>query len=213
MKIGVLGSGIVARTLAAGLLKHGHDVCLGTREPGKLADLQSEQPALQVKSISEAAAFGDVLVLAVKGTAAVAVLQAAGEAQLAGKVVLDATNPIADLPPEGGVLRLFTDEGESLLERLQEAFPAARLVKAFSCVGSAFMVDPVFSGGRPTMFICGDDAEAKQSTQALLDQLGWESADMGDARGARAIEPLVMLWCLPGFLRGEWTHAFKLMKQ
>ncbi|MFA7330601.1 MAG: NAD(P)-binding domain-containing protein [Candidatus Delongbacteria bacterium] len=211
MKIGVLGSGVVARTLAAGFLRHGHQVCLGTRDTGKLADLQAAQPGLELGSVSAAAEFGELLVLAVKGTAAVAVLESAGEERLAGKVVLDATNPIADLPPEGGVLRLFTEEGESLLERLQEAFPAVRLVKAFSCVGSALMVNPELPGGPPSMFICGDDLKAKESAGRILAQFGWQSVDMGDVRGARAIEPLVMLWCLPGFLRGEWSHAFKLL--
>jgi predicted dinucleotide-binding enzyme len=211
MKIGVLGSGVVARTLATGFLQHGHQVCLGTRDTGKLADLKAAQPELAVGSFSTAAEFGELLVLAVKGTAAVAVLESAGAERLAGKVVLDATNPIADLPPEGGVLRLFTEEGESLLERLQEAFPTARLVKAFSCVGSALMLNPGLPGGPPSMFICGDDPQAKESANRILTEFGWQSVDMGDVRGARAIEPLVMLWCLPGFLRNEWSHAFKLL--
>jgi predicted dinucleotide-binding enzyme len=212
MRIGVLGSGTVGQTLAAGFLKHGHEAMVGTRSPDKLASFQAAHPAARVGTFAEAAAHGEVLVLAVKGTMAAQALALAGADKLAGKVVLDATNPIADLPPEGGVLRFFTAEGESLLERLQGEQPRARLVKAFSCVGSAFMVDPAFPGGPPTMFICGDDESAKSVARGILDQFGWETADMGGAVAARAIEPLCMLWCLPGFLRNEWTHAFRLLR-
>jgi hypothetical protein len=208
----VIGSGDVGKTLAAGFLKHGHDVAIGTRDTNKLAAFQGEHPAIQVGDFALAAAFGDVLVLAVKGTVAAEALRLAGSDKLAGKVVLDATNPIADLPPEGGVLRFFTIEGESLMERLQADFPHVRFVKAFSCVGNPFMVNPAFPGGPPTMFICGNDEPAKESTRAILDQFGWETADMGDVRAARAIEPLCQLWCLPGFRHNQWTHAFKLLR-
>ncbi|MGA7180634.1 MAG: hypothetical protein WBX11_13750 [Thiobacillaceae bacterium] len=98
------------------------------------------------------------------------------------------------------------------MERLQREFPDARLVKAFNSVGNAFMVNPKFPGGRPTMFICGNDEAAKQTVGEILDQFGWEVVDMGKAEAARAIEPLCMLWCIPGLLRNEWTHAFKLLR-
>jgi predicted dinucleotide-binding enzyme len=212
MRIGILGSGGVATTLAAGLADLGHDLCLGTRNSGKLKDFQAQHPQVQVGSFQCCAAFGDLLILAVKGSAAQAALEAAGAEALHGKPVLDATNPIADVAPDGGVLTLFTTEGQSLMEQLQAAFPDTHFVKAFSCVGAAFMVKPSLPGGPPTMFICGDHDSAKQTARTLLDQLGWECEDMGDARAARAIEPLVKLWCLPGFLRGQWTHAFKLIK-
>jgi 8-hydroxy-5-deazaflavin:NADPH oxidoreductase len=126
---------------------------------------------------------------------------------------MDATNPIADAPPVNGVLRFFTTLDESLMERLQRAVPEARFVKAFNSVGNAFMVDPQFDGGKPTMFICGDDEAAKETVRGIVDQFGWETADMGGAEAARAIEPLCMLWCIPGFLRNEWTHAFKLLRK
>jgi predicted dinucleotide-binding enzyme len=135
----------------------------------------------------------------------------AGERNLARKVVIDATNPIAEAPPVNGVLKFFTDLNESLMERLQRAFPQAHLVKAFSCVGNACMVNPQFRGGKPTMFICGNDEAAKKVVGEVLDQFGWEAADMGKAEAARAIEPLCMLWCIPGFLRNDWVHAFKLL--
>ncbi len=110
------------------------------------------------------------------------------------------------------MLKFFTNLDESLMERLQREFPGARFVKAFNSVGSARMVNPVFQGGKPTMFICGDEEAGKKTVATLLDQFGWETADMGKVEAARAIEPLCMLWCIPGFLRNEWMHAFKLLK-
>jgi predicted dinucleotide-binding enzyme len=213
MKIGLLGSGDVARSLAVGFARHGHDAMIGTRSASKLADWTKQNPKVRFGTFGEAARFGEVLVLAVKGTAAVDVLRTAGGPNLAGKVVIDATNPIMDAPPDHGVLKFFTTHDQSLMERLQREFPGGRFVKAFNSVGHAFMVNPEFPGGRPTMFICGNDEAAKKSVGTILDQFGWETADMGGVESARAIEPLCLLWCLPGFLRGEWTHAFKLLRK
>jgi 8-hydroxy-5-deazaflavin:NADPH oxidoreductase len=212
MNVGILGSGNVAKALATGFLDHGHQVMLGTRTAAKLADWAAQRPGSRVGSFSDAAGFGELVVLAVKGTAAADVLRAAGAANLAGKAVVDVTNPIADAPPVNGVLRFFTDLGESLMERLQREFPGARFVKAFNSVGNACMVNPQFAGGKPTMFICGNDAAAKESVRRVLDQFGWETEDMGQAEAARAIEPLCMLWCIPGFLKNDWIHAFKLLR-
>ncbi|WP_147652634.1 NADPH-dependent F420 reductase [Vulcaniibacterium gelatinicum] len=212
MKIGVLGSGDVAKVLASGFLQHGHDTMMGTRDSAKLAEWRSRNPSGRVGSFEEAAAFGQVVVLAVKGSAAAAALRAAGAENLAGKPVMDATNPIADAPPRNGVLKFFTSLDESLMEQLQREFADAHFVKAFNSVGNARMVNPRFAGGKPTMFICGNDQAAKKTVGDLVEQFGWELADMGSAEAARAIEPLCMLWCIPGFLRNEWTHAFKLLR-
>ena len=212
MKVGVIGSGDVAKALAAGFVKHGHEVMLGTREPKKLAAWSQAHPSARLGSVADAAAFGELAVLAVKGSAAAAALRAAGARALAGKTVVDTTNPIADAPPEKGVLRFFTSLDESLMERLQKEFPEARFVKAFNSVGNARMVNPEYAGGKPTMFVCGNDAAAKAAVARILNQFGWEAEDMGQAEAARAIEPLCMLWCIPGFLRNQWTHAFKLLK-
>jgi predicted dinucleotide-binding enzyme len=152
------------------------------------------------------------VVLAVKGSAAEAALEEAGIANLAGKTVVDATNPLADAPPQNGVLSFFTNAGESLMERLQKKAKDAHLVKAFSCVGNPFMVNPSFPGGPPTMFICGDDKNAKAEVKKILDQFGWDTADMGAVEAARAIEPLCILWCIPGLSGGSWNHAFKLLR-
>ncbi len=211
MKVGMLGSGDVAKVLAGGFLRHGHDVMIGTRAPAKLTGWAKENPKGRVGTFADAATFGELVVLAVKGTAAQDALRAANPSNLAGKPVIDATNPIADAPPTNGVLKFFTDLDESLMERLQRELANARFVKAFNSVGNACMVNPQFKGGKPTMFICGNDEAAKKTVSGILDQFGWESADMGKAEAARAIEPLCMLWCIPGFLRNDWTHAFKLL--
>ena len=211
MKIGILGSGAVAKTLAAGFIRHDHAVMLGTRAPEKLSDWAREHPKARVGSFADAATFGELAVLAVKGLAASDAMRLAGAANLDGKPVIDTTNPITDAPPVSGVLKFFTNLDESLMERLQRESAGVRFVKAFNSVGSACMVNPQFKGGTPTMFICGNDDAAKKSVREILDQFGWETADMGNAEAARAIEPLCMLWCIPGFLRNDWVHAFKLL--
>lgn len=210
LRFGVLGSGVVARVLAAGLLKHGYDVRIGSRDPGKLSAFRDET-GIATGTFADVAAGADAIVLAVKGTVAGEALSLAGADRLAGKVVLDTTNPIADAPPVDGVLQYFTGPNESLMERLQRDFPAARFVKVFNSVGNASMVNPSFAGGPPTMFICGNDAEAKTVVSTLLTQFGWTPADMGTATAARAIEPLCQLWCIPAFREQRFTHAFKVV--
>jgi len=211
MRVGVLGSGVVGRTLAEGFSRHGQETMLGTRNIAKLADWQKEHPSTQLGSFSEAARFGEMVVLSVKGSAAFDVLRAAGAANLSGKPVIDTTNPIADAPAVDSVLRFFTNLDESLMERLQREFSDARFVKAFNSVGAARMVNPRYKDGMPTMFVCGNDAAAKKTVAGILVDFGWDVADMGSAQAARAIEPLCMLWCILGLRDNEWTHAFKLM--
>ena len=99
------------------------------------------------------------------------------------------------------------------MERLQASYPEAYFVKAFSCVGNAWFVNPDFPGGPPTMFICGNHEPAKHQVAVILEQFGWAWEDMGSVEAARAIEPLCMLWCIPGLLHNQWAHAFKLLKQ
>jgi predicted dinucleotide-binding enzyme len=209
-RFGVLGSAVVGQTLARGLTAHGHEARIGSRSPAKLAEFSHTSGVLS-GTFSEVAAWGEHLVLAVQGRVAEAALGAAGAGNLRGKVVIDVTNPIADEPPEDGVVRFFTGPNDSLMERLQARFPDARFVKAFNIVGNAVMVNPTLPGGPPTMFFCGNDAQAKAVVRSLLTQFGWEPADMGTAKAARAIEPLCQLWCIPGFREQRWTHAFKLL--
>ena len=129
------------------------------------------------------------------------------------KLIIDATNPIAPEPPVKGVMKFFTSLDHSLMEMIQEKIPAGRLVKAFNSVGNSLMYKPDFKGTKPSMFICGNDAGAKKITIGILEAFGWEAEDMGPAEAARAIEPLCILWCIPGFIRNEWMHAFKLLKK
>jgi predicted dinucleotide-binding enzyme len=213
MKVGVLGSGDVAKALAAGFLKNGHEVRMGTRDATKLAGFAREHPAAGVGSFADAAEFGEVLVLAVKGAAAADALKAAGVSNVRGKTVIDPTNPLSGEMPVNGVLRAFLGPNESLMGNLQKQFPDVHFVKAFSCVGSATMVHPKFKEGKPTMFICGDHAAAKKTVAGICEQFGWEVDDMGPADAARAIEPLAILWCIPGFTKNDWgPRAFRVLR-
>lgn len=213
MKVAVIGTGAVGQTLANGLQKHGHEVMIGTRDvakPGEWKNKLNEKVA--VGTMKDAAKFGELIVLAVKGDAAMNALQLLGGENLNGKVVIDTTNPITPVAPEKGVINYFTSMNASLMEQLQRAYPDVKFVKAFNSVGSARMVNPDFKDGKPSMFICGNDQDAKSKVKQVLDVFGWETEDMGMVEAARAIEPLAMLWCIPGFLRNEWSHAFKLVK-
>jgi predicted dinucleotide-binding enzyme len=197
MKVAVIGSGPVGQVLANGFLKSGDSVVCGTRNPSKLAAWAKAAGAKgSVGTPEEAARLAELVVLAVKGSAAENAVQLLGVDNLSGKTVIDTTNPIADAPPEDGVLRFFTTRDESLMERLQRIAPRANFVKAFSCVGNALMVDEA----------------AKDQVRAILDGFGWDAEDLGTAAAARAIEPLCILWCIPGFLRNDWVHAYKVLR-
>ena len=215
MKIGVLGSGIVGQTLAAGFLRHGHAAMIGTRQPDHEAMKKwlAENPSGSVSSFEQAARFGELLVLASLGRAASQVIELAGKANFDGKALIDTTNPIAETPPVEGVLQFFTGPDQSLGEQIQAQLPAAHVVKAFNSVGAARMVNPHFDEGTPTMFLCGDDAGAKAAVSGLIRELGWEAFDCGGIVAARALEPLCVLWCIPGFVHNQWTHAFKLLQR
>jgi 8-hydroxy-5-deazaflavin:NADPH oxidoreductase len=214
MKIGVLGSGAVGQVLATGFLKEGHEVLLGTRNIAKpeVVKWKNENPKGKTGSFEAAAKFGELLVLATKGNISGDVIKQAGTQNFAGKTVIDTTNPIADAAPENGVLKFYTNLDSSLLEAIQQQIPDAKIVKAFNSVGNLLMYKPNFTGSKPTMFICGNDDGAKKTVTDILFAFGWETEDMGKAEAARAIEPLCMLWCIPGFLHNQWTHAFKLLK-
>jgi len=213
MKIAVLGSGQVGTVLANGFVATGHTVMRGSREPNKLESWRDEAGSkARIGTFREAAEFGEVVVLAVKGDAALAAIDAAGPANFRGKLVIDPTNPIAEAPPVDGVLSYFTNINFSLLEMLQEKLPEAHLVKCFSCVGNSLMFKPVVPGGPPSMFICGNSAPAKAQVREFLLDFGWEAVDLGSAPAARAIEPLCMLWCIPGFRENSWAHALKLLR-
>lgn len=215
MKIGIIGSGIVGQVLAKSFTAEGNEVMLGTRNTAKedIVKFKSANPSISIGNFKETAEYGEILVIATKGSVTTAAIEIAGIENFSGKIVIDTTNPIADLPPVNGVLQFFTGPNESLLEKLQSLLPKAKLVKAFNSVGNAVMYKPHFSAGQPTMFIAGNDEEAKKFVTSILTAFGWATEDMGKMEAARAIEPLCMLWCIPGFLRNEWSHAFSLLKK
>ena len=213
MKIGIIGSGQVGRVLAKAFKSEGYDVMLGTRNTSNEHVVQfNDEAKIDVGTFDETAKFGDIIVLATKGTAAEEALHLAGKENLDGKIIIDTTNPIADSPPVNGVLHYTTSLENSMMERLQQVVPGAKFVKAFNIVGNALMYKPKLQGGKPTMFICGNDDGAKKTVTGILDKFGWETEDFGKAESARAIEPLAILWCIPGFLRNSWMHAFKLLR-
>jgi len=213
MKVGIIGSGPVGQALAKAFKAEGHVVILGTRDVSKpeVVKFHSETN-IATGTFEDTAKDAELIVLATKGTVAEEAIKLAGIKNFSGKVVIDTTNPISDASPANGVLHYFTTLEDSLMERLQKSVPDAKFVKAFNIVGNALMYKPKLQGGKPTMFICGNDDDAKKTVTGILDKFGWETEDFGKAESARAIEPLAILWCIPGFLRNSWMHAFKLLR-
>lgn len=212
MKIGIIGSGTVGQTLAIGFIKHGYEVMIGTEHKEKLQEwVKKNNYKGSIGNFEETSKFGEIIVLAVKGTASLKLIKNIDK-NLNNKIIIDTTNPISDIPPENGVLKFFTTFDNSLMEQLQKAVPNAKFVKAFNSIGSSYMVNPDFHD-KPTMFICGNDKNAKKTVTEILHVFGFDVEDMGNVEAARAIEPLCMLWCIPGFLHNEWSHAFKLIKK
>lgn len=214
LKIGILGSGIVGQVLAKAFLTEGNAVMLGTRDINK-ADVikwQNENPKAQIGNFEQTSQFADIIILATKGEVATNALKLAGINNFKDKIIIDATNPISNEAPVNGVLKFFTNYNESLMEQIQKCIPDATVVKAFNSVGNALMYKPKLKDGIPTMFICGNDNNAKQTVKEILTAFGWQTEDMGSVEAARAIEPLCMLWCIPGLRGNDWMHAFKLLR-
>jgi predicted dinucleotide-binding enzyme len=210
-RVGVLGSGEVGRRLAEGFAGRGHDVMVGSRHPSDELRAWAQGAGVSTGSFGETADHGELIVLAVLGTAAVEALEQAGPERFAGKVVIDATNPLdmsRGFPP-----RLARGEGDaSGGEQVQAAVPHARVVKAFNTIGNPYFVDPRFSEGGPTMFICGDDDAAKQTVADVVADFGWpEAIDVGPIGASAELESLCILWVRLGVKRGAWDHAFKLL--
>ncbi|MFN8177501.1 MAG: NAD(P)-binding domain-containing protein [bacterium] len=211
MKVGVLGSGDVGRVLGAGFVSFGHDVKLGSRDPHQ-EKLKAWAKAAGAKAstgtFAEAAAFGDVLVLATAWSGTESALKLADAKNFAGKVVLDATNPLdmSTMPPG-----LAVGPKDSAGERVQRWLPGARVVKAFNSVGNAHMVRPSFPGGPPDMPICGNDAKAKETATKICRDFGWNVIDLGGIESSRYLEPLAMVWILHYFATKSPNHAFKLL--
>jgi predicted dinucleotide-binding enzyme len=213
MQIGILGSGSVAQSLGTGFLKLGHDVKLGSREPQKLQPwLDKAGKHASAGSFEDTARFADIAVLASLWTGTENLLQLAGApASLAGKLVIDVTNPL--IYETGKTPRLALGHTDSGGEQVQRWLRQSKVVKAFNTVGSAHMVDPKFPGGPPDMFICGDDASAKQVVAGICKNFGWGVVDVGGIEGARLLEPLCILWVEYGLRTQTWDHAFKLLRR
>ena len=211
VKVGVLGSGDVGKVLAGGFLKLGHEVRIGSRSPEKLQEWAAGAGGgASTGTFAEAAKFGDIVVLATHGEGTQSAVELAGAGNFDGKVVIDATNPL-DFSSGGPQLSIgFND---SLGERVQRWLPNARIVKAFNTVGNAHMIDPQFPGGPPTMFIAGNDADAKKLVTQVSEAWGWDVADLGGIEASRYLEPMCMAWVVYGIRTGSWNHAFKLLRR
>jgi predicted dinucleotide-binding enzyme len=209
-RVGVIGSGQVGRALAAGFAARGREVTIGTRAPEQNDELQAwaaQHDGVAIGTFAAAAEAGEIVVLATRGTAVEQAIQAAGPQRFAGKVVIDATNPLAPDPATGGP-GLAVGHSDSGGEIVQRAIPDARVVKAFNTVNNALMVDPRLTGGRQPMFIAGNDGAAKTTVAAILDDFGWDAFDVGGIEQSRQLESLVLLWVAVGSRRGAYDHAF-----
>ena len=213
MKIGILGTGDVGRALGRGFVTLGHEVKMGSRSATNedaLAWAEERGPKASTGTFADAAAFGEIVVLATLGVANQAVLENAGPETLRGKVVIDATNPLdfsGGMPP-----KLAVAGDDSGGEQVQRQLPGAHVVKAFNTVGHALMFRPELPGGPPDMFIAGDDAGAKRKVGALLEDFGWGVVDIGGIAGARYLEAMCLTWVLAGVHGGNWNQAFKLLR-
>lgn len=214
MNIGIIGSGAAGRMLGSAFVSRGHTVVIGSREPDRPELVAWREAAGERASTSsdfDAAAFGELIVFAVRWSGAEEAVGLAGHENFAGKVVLDITNPMGD--DETGRLILATTPNCSGAEHLQRWLPEARVVKALNYVGAGMMVDPVFEGGPASGFLCGDDAEAKSVVAGFLRDFGWDPVDLGDLVAARGLEPLVLTWMTYGWEHGTWDHAFKIVRK
>jgi 8-hydroxy-5-deazaflavin:NADPH oxidoreductase len=210
MNVGILGSGVVGQTLGRGFATKGHNVRIGsgTPESDKLLQwVQSTGKKASTGSFKEAAAHGDILVLATLGTAAERVIDLAGEENFGGKVLIDATNP---LEFNGKSVGLFVGTSDSLGERIQKKLPKAKVVKCFNTVGNSQMVNPRRRDAE--MLICGDDIAAKVQVTKIVKDFGWKGAiDVGGIEGARWLEALVPLWVRVGTEFKTSDHVFAVL--
>ncbi len=226
MRIGLLGTGMAGKTIAARLAGLGHDVMVGTRDvAATLARTEldlaggppfsvwhGQHPEIKLGTQAEAAAHGDIVVNATAGAASIAALTAAGAANLAGKVLLDIANRLDSsrgMPPT-----LLVKDTDSLAEQIQRAFPEARVVKALNTTNAYMMVNPKqLAGGDTTIFVSGDDADAKATVVGLLHEFGWTDViDLGDISTARGAEMLLPMWLRLWNALGTPMFNFKIVR-
>ncbi|HTX02421.1 MAG TPA: NADPH-dependent F420 reductase [Candidatus Acidoferrales bacterium] len=208
MKVGILGSGDVGKALARGFVSRGHQVTIASREPEKLASFVHEHPdKLSAGTFEETARAGELLVLVTAFAVAKDAIDLAGLDNFAGKVVIDVTNPLNF--EEGKPASLMVSGSDSAGESVQRWLPGARVVKSFNTVGHALFVDPKFPNGPPTMFIAGNDDEAKNTVEQIAESFGWNVLDAGPIEAARYLEAMAMLWITYSMRTRTSQHAFK----
>ena len=211
MRIGIIGSGKAGRALARGFLSRGHAVMLGSREPAKLEEFAREQPGLQTGTNAETARFGELIVVATLFDGTKNALELAGIQNLAGKVVIDATNALKF--EDGKLPQLSIGFDRSAGEEVQRWLREAKVVKAFNTVGNEYFVDPKLPGGPPTMFIAGNDDGAKTTVRGIVESFGWDVLDVGGIEESRFLEAMAVLWIHYAFETGTLKHAFKMLRE
>ena len=213
LKIGILGTGDVGRALGKGFVSLGCQVMMGSREAGNEKSAAWAQSAGELASsgtFAQAAQFADIVVLATLWSGTENALKLAGHDNLAGKILIDTTNPL-NFGPQGPSLSIgHTDSGG---EHVQRWVPQAKVVKAWNIVGNPHMYQPNFPGGPPDMFIAGNDAEAKQRVGEILTAFGWHNIDLGSIEMSRYLEPLAMVWIMTYFRTKSGNHAIKLLRK
>lgn len=214
MRIGILGTGDVGQALGRGFIKLGYETCMGSREKGnpKAKEWANGCGAKALTgTFSDAAKFGDIVVLATLGLATPEAIKMANPNHFAGKVVLDTTNPLdlsKGMPP-----RLAGGLGESGGEIHQKLLPKAQVVKVFNTVGNALMFKPKLSSPTvPDMFICGNDTTAKVKVTDICKDFGWNTVDIGGIETSHYLEAMCMVWVLSAIKTNSWMQAFKLLK-
>lgn len=210
MRVGIIGSGDVGKSLARGFFSRGHAVTIGSRDPSKLADFAREHPdRVNAANFEQTARAGELIVVATLWAGTQSALELAGKANFSGKVVIDATNPLKFEPSKPLALAVFGEDSAG--ESVQRWLPDAKVVKAFNTVGNALFVDPHFPGGPPTMFIAGNDDGAKNTVAQLAESFGWEVVDTGPIQSARYLEAMAIVWIGYAMRTGTWQHAFRLL--
>ncbi|MGH8117300.1 MAG: NADPH-dependent F420 reductase [Rhodanobacteraceae bacterium] len=213
MKMGILGSTEVAQSLADGFLALGHEVMLGSRQAGNPAAAKWTKGAgerARAGTFEQAATFGELIVLATRGTVTPHAVEMAGPGHFDGKLVWDVTNPLEF--PEGAPPKLVGPAGSSGGEISQRILSRSKVVKVFNTVGHALFFRPKLQAGlRGDMFLCGDDADAKRRSAELVREFGWEPVDVGGIDASHYLEAACTLWIWSAAKNNAWNRAFKLV--
>jgi len=226
MKIGILGTGIVGRTLASKFASEGNDVMIGTRsvndtmakvKPDGMGnppfkEWQKQNQKVKLGTFTDAVKFGELILLATFGDVTKNAIELAGKENFKSKVVVDTTNPLdfsKGVPP-----RFSVTLDNSLGEQIQNYIPDAKVVKAFNSIGAHIMPNPKREEGDPDFFLAGNDEAAKKQISEIVTKWGWKSVtDLGDISQAFWLEALAMIWINYGFKYNSWSQAFKLLKK